>query len=303
MRNFLAIIALLWAQSAWATNPNGDNCDPVLANDTAATLMSDLALVVYPPPGNAPGETPPDTDIELPAGTLNATHIKSLLDSITKKGGSFTQIFPMMADGKSRVLPGDTLRELLKDYETDMSFLPLENLKEIRSDGKNVDLVFDFGGQNTKNVKIPGTTSLILESSNLVDPYSASNPNTIKKKTGTSETLRISNTVRFSIDKNGITGLRKGDIKASWFLGWANINIRSAQGEKVATVDNKPVIRADEAGNPIIEDGHYVPETYNDWLIITAPATHIEIGVPAITPKEETEEPVIPLVENESNTA
>ena len=51
---------------------------------------------------------------------------------------------------------------------------------------------------------------------------------------------------------------------------------------KVATEEGQVVVQTDAAGQPLVVDGHYVPDVYDDWIILEVAGRTIEIGVPAL---------------------
>ena len=46
---------------------------------------------------------------------------------------------------------------------------------------------------------------------------------------------------------------------------------------------NRPFLSVDSYGRPVVVDGHYVPCTYSDWLILTILGRETWIGLPPLT--------------------
>ncbi len=79
--------------------------------------------------------------------------------------------------------------------------------------------------------------------------------------------------------------MREGDIAVHhWLLGWVNIDLASERNEgKIATGEKeRPVLQTDSNGNPVVVDGHYQPQRYDDWVVITVKGRRIPVGIPPL---------------------
>lgn len=45
----------------------------------------------------------------------------------------------------------------------------------------------------------------------------------------------------------------------------------------------RPFLRTDKHGRPLIHDGHYVPHTYDDWMVLTVLRNETWIGMPPLS--------------------
>lgn len=231
-------------------------------------------------------ETAPETSETwvLPTGELTSQDLEKAFETLLDRGEGIFALFGMLADGQARTLPGDVVRELFEKYGVSIDFLPLDTLQEITSDGASVTFKFDFGGDDTRDVKLPDSQVTFLKSRHSDDPTRVHRRNYVKETTSKGRTLRVSEEVRLTIDENGVTGIREGDIKVGWFLGWLDMSLHTEheQGKQEMYDGKYPVLVTGEDGEPVVVDDHYQVRSYDDWVIIEAAGRKVEIGVPAL---------------------
>jgi hypothetical protein len=224
----------------------------------------------------------------LPGGTLTVADLERAFQAVQQSGQGIMGFFGMLADGQRRVLPGDAVRQIFSKYGVSLDFLPVKDLREVVAEGGKVTFRFDFGGDGTREITLPDTTRKVLDSRNRADPYAADGKNRVKEEKSDGKQLRLSQELQLSVDAHGLTGVREGDIAVHhWLLGWVDIQVHSEQhAGKVATGDkDRPVLMTDGAGNPLVQDGHYVPQRYDDWVVIEAKGQRVEAGIPALGKK------------------
>jgi len=239
------------------------DCGPQTGDDLASGLVALLDFDVPAAPPPAPGA--------LPTGTLTADDLEAAFQQVDAEGSGLRGLFALLADGESRTLPGDVVRAMFEKYGVQLDLLPLGSLSQIVSDGRSVEFQFDFSGQ--KEVNIPKGTAWV---------YKGGRARQIKTD---AQRLRFRNRVQFTIGAEGLTGLRSGDVQAygGWLAGFVNINLFMKRDEgQVAETDGHPTLAVGEDGRPVVQDGKYVYQRYDDWLVITGPLGYrSEMGVPS----------------------
>lgn len=263
----LAVLAaLLWAPQARAQ-----------CASTQVPLARDLQQITAQVPA-------PSAPYVLPSGTLTAPDLEKAFQSILDEKQGLAALFALLADGQKRVLPGDVVRSMFKKYGVTIDFLPVDTLKEVVAENGKVTFRFDFGGSSTRKVKLPDTSSTVLKQKNSADPWAADGKNEPKVVTSKGRELKVKNEVQLTVDQTGITGIREGDIEVGWALGWLGMKLHMEhQAGKQAMADERPVIQTGADGKPLVVNGHYVPQTYDDWVVIEAGPARVEAGVPPLS--------------------
>jgi|GEM_PF-3061088 len=255
---------------------------------TESTLTSDLGVVVQ----NAPIE--PSAPYTLPTGNLDAATLNEAVDHVAAGTGSFFELLGLFADGQSRSVSGDVFKDLLASRGVDLSVLPMDLLQQVSSGDGYVDLAFDFGNRGKKSFNIPKKDIKVLEVEDPGSPYSADGLNNVVDTTVGGQTLVVKDNVRIFIEDGQVVSIREGDVKGKLLFLRANVDMQSTfEAGRVATDgEYRPVLQTDENGEPLIVDGHYVPETYDDWLIIEAAGSKSYMGVPRLKAPATEEPPV-----------
>lgn len=251
--------------------------DPCTATGPA-TLVGDLQAA-----SDTQGAA--DDHGKLPGGPLTTADLERAFQEVQKSGQGIMGFFGMLADGQRRVLPGAAVREVFAKYGVKLDFLPVDALREVVAEGGKVTFRFDFGGASTREVTLPDTRQKVLDSSNRADPLAADGKNRVKEEKNDGKQLRLNQELQLSVDAHGLTGVREGDLAVHhWLLGWVDIQVHSEQhAGKVATGDkNRPVLVTDGQGNPVVQDGHYLPQRYDDWVVIEAKGQRSEVGIPPL---------------------
>ncbi len=221
----------------------------------------------------------------LPAGALSEEDLEEAFQSILESGKGIMAFFGMLSDGQQRSISGDVVRQMFDKYGVKLDFLPIGDLEEIRSQDGRLVFKFDFGSRDSVQVRLPDTRLTYLKSGLDSDPYLVDRKNRVKTEESKGRVLKIKDEIQFSVNENGLVGLRDGDISVKVFLlGWIDIDVHSERHEsRTATNGRYPLIETDSDGKPLVRDNHYVPSIYDDWVIIEAAGKRIETGVPPLT--------------------
>ncbi len=221
----------------------------------------------------------------LPTGELSAEDLERAFEEVAKSGRGVMGFFGLLADGQRRQLDGATVRAMFEKYGVELEFLPLDALKGVVSADGKVTFQFDFGRKGEREVQLPDSTQKVLDSRHRSDRFLVDRKNRVRDEKNDGKKLKLKSELQLSVDENGLTGVREGDLAVHhWLLGWVNIQVNSERHQgKIATGEkNRPVLQTDAGGRPVVVDGHYLPQRFDDWVIITAKGRRIEVGIPAL---------------------
>jgi len=267
----LTLLTKLALASALAGGPCDGPVSPV-AQDAVAVLRA------KPSPGGAKSPHVPEG---LPSGTLSLADLESAFDKLAQDGATISDFFALLADGKSRTLPGDVVRQALQKYGVSLPFLPVDDLVNITSNGSALTVNLDFGRSSAKKLKLPKTTSTVVTSTSRNDPYNTGSTR-LQSVSGGGHTLVVQDTLTLGISDKGLTSISGVAVKKLFNFS-VNGHSEHSPG-KTLTEDGDVVVQTDSQGRPVIENGHYVPQTFDDWIILEVAGRRIEIGVPALEP-------------------
>ncbi len=275
MRHFLP--ALLVALIALVSLPTAQAQDP--CTGASGTCVVDDVQAAADTEGTAAEEW------TLPSGELTEADLERAFQEVAESGKGIMGFFGLLADGQARTLSGDIVRAMFEKYGVELDFLPLDALNRVDAAGGKVTFHFDFGSKGYRDISLPGTTQKVLDSRHRSDRFLVDRRNRVRDEESDGKKLRLKSQLQFSVNDSGLTGLRQGDLAVHhWLAGWVNLNVHSEQHEgKIATGEkDRPVLQTDERGNPVVENGHYVPQRFDDWVVITAKGRRIEVGIPAL---------------------
>jgi len=266
----IALFALFAAPAALAKDP----CNP----SSGACVIDDLQAA-------ADTQGIAAEQWVLPSGELSAADLERAFSEVQKSGRGIMGFFGLLADGQARTLSGDNVRAMFAKYDVSLDFLPLEALNRVEAAKGKVTFHFDFGRDGYRDIQLPGSTQKVLDSRLSSDPYKVDRKNRVRDEKTDSKKMRLKSQLQFSVNANGLSGLRTGDMAVHhWLAGWVNLNVQSERhDDKIATGEkNRPVLQTDSRGNPVVVDGHYQPQRYDDWVVITAKGRRIEVGIPPL---------------------
>lgn len=95
-------------------------------------------------------------------------------------------------------------------------------------------------------------------------------------------TLRLHELLRLEFDDGRIVGVRDGDLEVSVGPFDVDLELRTERGTHVARDGRgRVLLELDAAGLPRRENGAWVPQTYDLWIVLEALGQRVEVGVPA----------------------
>lgn len=269
----LVLVAALCTNTAWAQQ--GRDCKGA----PSSSVVTDLRGAVDAAP-HAPDQ------YVLPVGTLTADDLERAFQYIVSQNQGVAALFGLLADGQKHVLSGAVVRDLFKKYGVTLDFLPIDTLVDVVAENGTVTFNFDFGGASNRKVRLPDARVTVLKSRNSADPTLVDGKNKAETRESEGRELKVSRQVQLQVGPGGITGIREGDIKVGWALGWLDLSLQSAHVPgKVATQDGKTVLATDANGQPLVRDNHYVPQTFDDWILLKAGPAEVEVGIPTLKAK------------------
>lgn len=256
--------------------------DPALADEPCAgassAIATDAVAVLNLQPG-VRAKPAPQAPISLPPGTQTLADLEGAFEALSADGATISDFFALLADGQRRSLPGDVVREALDKYGVSLPFLPSDDLVRIDSDGRALTVVLDFGRRRSRKLTLPTTTSHVVTSTASGDPYNTATTR-LGTVTGGGHTLVVEETLTLGISDQGLTSISGVAVKKLFSFNLDGHSEHSVG--KVATEEGQVVVQTDAAGQPLVVDGHYVPDVYDDWIILEVAGRTIEIGVPAL---------------------
>lgn len=249
-------------------------------------------------------------ELDLPEGNISTADIAAVLRLID--GGARDATYPMIfarLAGKTRVLDGDVLKPFLRDLLDKATVHPTPadpagsahgefpreaidvlsklcaQIVDIRTGPDFMEINFNFGPTKENTIKIPGTSNWVLEQKFKEDPYLVHELNKPRYLASEPRTLVLKNQVRFRMNRNGIEGMREGDIQVKAMFKF-NTNIRTEV--KVGQIEydsmDRPYIEMHGHGRAVIVDNHYVARKMDNWLVVTLTVLKkdIWIGLPSL---------------------
>jgi hypothetical protein len=276
----LDLLMMLSLGVAFAADP----CKtPASAVATDAVVLLDVEPTVRAKPTARAKPSPERPPVGLPTGTLSLADLEAVFEQLAEDGATISDFFALLADGKKRTLPGDVVRKALGKYGVDLPFLPVNDLVRIESDGSELKVLLNFGRSSSKKIKLPTTTDTLVRNTDGNDPYNTATTR-LETKKGGGHTLVVDKTLTLGISDKGLTSIEGVSVKM--FFSFAVKGYSENAPGKLATADGKVKIKVDSDGSPVVVDGHYVPQQFDDWIILKVAGQTIEIGVPALEKSE-----------------
>ena len=257
-----------------ATALAGDPCDT-----PSCEVADDAVAVLSIEPAETSTETPGPKG--LPSGALTLDDLEAAFEELARDGASLSDFFALLADGESRSLSGDVVRAALEKTGGGGSFLPVENLVSLTSNGSEIVIKLDFGRSSSKKLTLPKTTTTVVASTSSSDPY-ATGSTRLKTVEGGGHTLVIQEKVTLGISKDGLTSI--GGVAVKKFFSFDVNGYSEHSPGKIAEEGGDVIVQTDADGQPVVENGHYVPQTFDDWIVLKVAGRTLPIGVPALEP-------------------
>ncbi len=260
---------------------------PALAGDPCNTPSCEIAhdavavLNIQPVEASAEASAEPPQKEGLPSGALSLDDLESTFEALSQDGATLSDFFALLADGESRSLSGDVVRATLEKFGGTPSFLPVDDLVSITSDGTQVVVNLDFGRSSSKKLTLPKNTTTVVASTSRDDPYATGSTRLETVRVG-GHTLVLQEKLTLGISEEGLTSI--GGVAVKKFLSFGVDGHSEHSPGKVAEEGGDVIVQTDADGKPVVKDGHYVPQTYDDWIILKVAGRTMPIGVPPLKP-------------------
>lgn len=214
-----------------------------------------------------------EDNIDMRAGILSTETVSGLIDAFRAKKMSPRIFLRQLLDGGVYTLPGETLRVVLKKDITRSEVLAQVLNKLNRLELKDGCLSAFFSSSKSKSrifVQVPTAVKWVICSKH-PDPYLVHELNRPIESKQRGRKFSLASTVRLSVSEQGIMSIAKGDVLLKELVN-LNVNASTCRIEgKVAT--NKkgfPYLKVDKkTSKPLIVDGRYQPQVYDEWLKIS----------------------------------
>jgi hypothetical protein len=180
----------------------------------------------------------------------------------------------------------DDLPEVIFDF---LQFV-WKFIKQLRIDRKSrtLHVSFQFPSSNSQLLELNTPLTWVLPSKHPTDQFLVCAANTPVLSTVETRRLIFKNEIEFQLaPPNGaspagsIVSVRDGDIQIKKYLSF-NAGVRYEHKPNLADFDseNRTYLECNRAGKPIVRNNHYVPKTYDDWLVVTVLKQEVLIGLP-----------------------
>lgn len=162
------------------------------------------------------------------------------------------------------------LAELFRGWEDLVAYLPITDLKRIRFGEGWLELRFDFGGDDHKEIEIRGSKKAYWDEA--------------KKKVvtekGDDELVRLASKIRLEFDETGLRGLHKGDVEVKRHFLWWDLEVRTLVEKRSETdSDGRKRVCTDPSGKALLRDGKPVFLECDRWLVMEAKGRRMEIAL------------------------
>ena len=164
----------------------------------------------------------------------------------------------------------ERLAQLFSGWDALVGYLPIADLRRIRFGEDWVELRFDFGRDDHKELEIRGSTKA----------YWDAKKKEIVTEKGRDERIRLSSKVRLLFDESGLRGLRKGDLEVKRCLCWWDLEVRTLKEQRIEKdSDGRLRIRADRTGKAELREGKPMFLECDRWLVMEAKGNRMEVAL------------------------
>lgn len=187
-----------------------------------------------------------------------------------------------LAAARGIALDAQTLATL-DDASALLALLPLDHLADVNASRGRLALVFDTGGEDALEVRVPERTTFALDGDDEQDLLTHGRP---VRVTSEARRLLVHRTLRFELGASGVTGIVSGDIEVAAGPFRFDLDVRVERGAPRHERDRfgRAVLARDERGAPYKQDGRWVLERHADWLVLSAMGHVLEVGLGAPLP-------------------
>ena len=210
--------------------------------------------------------------VNLPEGDISGEQLIQILEGWKEESPSLLEMFQRVSDGQKRTISGEAVRDAVQLAGLTLpNFIPADALEEIVIENGQAWVRLD----SDQEIDVPSIDTWVLDFEDAGDPdsnpYLVDSLNSPYQHASSSYTLKINEELLFDLDENGLHGIRKGDLKGAKFIFSKDIAIRSVHGEPgVQHMGDAVVLVTDANGEPLIENGYYVPKSADEWIEVTA---------------------------------
>ncbi len=189
--------------------------------------------------------------------------------------GFFTDL---LAEGPREILANEA-QKLLKAF-FNLQFLPIEKVVKMNIGDGTMDITFDFDGEKEKAFRMPKGKIWILSE----EVFEGKRKGSPKPKTIGGEIIILKNTLHLKINAKGIVGVREGDMQGKKLFFKGNLKIKTLRlPKKILKHEGDLVLMENEDNTPLQRNGIYVPQRFDEWLIVQKPSGEIiEVPIPSL---------------------
>ena len=192
-------------------------------------------------------------------------------------GGIHGLLKILLADG-SQELSGLPAKEVLHHFQ--IPGLPMDRMRKIAigelNDGEaSMEMFFDFGEERTFELALPESKVWTINGKSL-DVKKSKKPKLEEVK---GHTITLKDQLQFFFNEKGILRVRSKDMTLSFF----NLNFRTERDPNKILMHNDRIVLEENAhGKPLQKEGRYLPQRYDDWIIIESSFKNVEVPIPSV---------------------
>lgn len=167
---------------------------------------------------------------------------------------------------------------LIVDCAPFLECLPLQRLKDVRIDARELRLEFDVSAGERLHIDVPERELLALGD----DEDGNDGAGTLVRVRSEARQLFLGDTLRLELDGGRIRGVFDGDLEVRVGPFDVDLELRTERGPARPARDpcGRPLLALDAAGHPRRENGRWVVQTYELWIVLEALGHRVEVGVP-----------------------
>lgn len=163
----------------------------------------------------------------------------------------------------------ERMARLFSGWDALVAYLPVADLRHVRFGDGWLELRFDFGKDDHRELEIRGTTKA----------YWDAKKREIVTEKGRTERVRLSSRIRLQFDENGLRGLREGDLEVKRGFWW-DLEVRTVEERRIEKdSDGRPRVRTDRAGKAELRGGKPVFVECDHWLVMEARGNRMEVAL------------------------
>lgn len=180
------------------------------------------------------------------------------------------------------------VRALIEDCAPFLAHLPLAHLVAVESSARELCLHFAVPASGVLEVQVPEVEQVALATSDDPDASALARAGVPVRVRSDARTLLVHERLRLELDDGRIVGVRDGDLEVAVGPFEVDVDLSTERGPARAARDGRgrTLLALDAAGHPRRENGRWVPQTYELWIVLEALGQRVEVGVPLGSPVE-----------------